>query len=251
MVDYGFYAPRLNNFIISNIDMTFVFYGLYGHDIFLGNFQRISVHAHRSAISLVEDTVGVCGGTTLNISDIDCNGGEYHLNSIGYDIRGLNYSSFTHCSSDGHYKAFNFKNCSEIVLNGCGAEGVFPISQYDAVLGIFNSKITINAMRILGVANYNFPGFSSFPLGDDTYYLLFVNSKVVMNTCTFSPIASVPNKMFNVVLLGSSSVIANNCMMPTNGSLGTAVNDSSSLQINDGFDIKRTTATGTKTVNFV
>ena len=229
-VDYGFYAPRSSVFLISDIEMYFVIHGLYGHDIFLGTFQRIGVHAHKTVVSLVEDTVGVCGGTTLNLCDISCNGGEYLADTIGYDIHGLNYSSFTHCSSDGHTKAFNFVNCSEIVLNGCGAEGVYPKSQYSSVFSAYNSKITINAMRILGVSNFAFPDFPPYPIGEDAYYLLFVNSKIVMNTCSFSPIASVPNKMFNLALLGSSSVIANNCTLPDNDVRGTAINDTSVLQ---------------------
>ena len=244
LVEYGFYAPRLGKFTIENIEMTYVRYGFYGHDCYLGKFSKVQAGANESLFSLVKDGKGISGGTTLDLSNLACAASKDIPNSIGYNINGLNYSSFTNCSCDERQKAYSFTNCSEVTLNGCGAESITLPTQYMAALWIENSNITINSMRILGVYGSN--------LTQETYFTWFNNSKVTMTGCVFSPLASVSAgfNTYNMVVTGNSRIIANNCTLPSGGLLGTAVQQTGSLLINDGFDITRITSTGTTKVNF-
>jgi hypothetical protein len=245
LVEYGFYAPRLGKFTIENIEMAYVRHGFYGHDCYLGKFSKVQAGANESLFSLVKDGKGISGGTTLDLSNLACGGSKDIPNSIGYNINGLNYSSFTNCSCDERQKAYSFIDCSEVTLNGCGAESITLPTPYTAALWIENSNITINSMRMVFVSGSN--------LTQETYYTWFNNSKVTMTGCVFSPLlATSPGfNTYNMVVAGNSRVVANNCTLPSGGLLGTSVQGSSSLLINDGFDITRITATGTKTVQFV
>jgi hypothetical protein len=244
-VDYGFYAPRVGKFTIKNIYLNDINYGFRSHDSFLGNFQKIEQLRGKTLFGIVKDASGGAGGTSMNLSDCSCNF-QYKSDSLGYDIFGLTYSCFTHCTVDVSSMAYKFNTCRGITLNGCGAEAIVPTNGTDSAIAIEiqTSQMVINGFRILGIGGGNF--------SNDTYYLLIgYDSQVVMNSCRFDGVDTTNgNKTINYQIYTNSKVICNNTFLPSGGVSGSYVLDTASLQINDGFDIKRITSTGTKSVTF-
>ena len=246
-VDYGFYAPRIGKFTIKNIYMNYIDYGFRSHDSFLGNFQKIEQLYGKTLFGIVKDSSGGAGGTTMNLSDCSTGGGENIQDSLGYDIFGLTYSCFTHCSVDGHQMSFKFNTCRGITLNGCGTELIQPSNNTTSAIAIEiqTSQMVINGFRAIGIYGGNF--------ATETYQLLVgFDSNVIMNACRFDPLRTTNgNKTRDWQVYANSTLICNNTILPSGGQYGGIVLDTSAVQFNDGIDIKRQTATGTKTVQFV
>jgi hypothetical protein len=254
-VDFGFYAPRIGKFTIKNIYMNYINYGFRSHDSFLGNFQKVEQLYGKTLFGIVKDASGGAGGTSMNVSDCSTGGAEIIQDSLGYDIFGLTYSCFTHCTVDGHQMAFKFNTCRGLTLNGCGTELIQPSNGTTSgiAIEIQTCKMVINGFRSIGVAGGNY--------ASETYYLLIgYDSQVVMNSCWFGNLGTsnalinygndVANKTRDYQIYANSQVICNATLLPVGGIYGGIVLDTSSLQINDGFDIKRVTSAGTKSVTF-
>jgi Pectate lyase superfamily protein len=244
MVEYGFFAPRMGLFTIENIQMWNIKNGFYGHDCFLGIFKKINQTYGYSLFVLAPDSAGASGGTTLSLSDLSAQTSDTYLDSIGYDITGLHYSSFTNCSVDAHCRAYRFKNCDGITMNGCGAEVIKGKKEYSSMFEFLNSRMTLNSFRIVGPSANNF--------ARETYYMLVSDtSKLIFNGCVFDSLDTTGgNNTYDILIGNDLRIISNFTQLPSGGK-GTVIFDTSCIQINDGFDIKRQTASGTKTVQFV
>jgi Pectate lyase superfamily protein len=243
-VDYGFYAPRMGKFTIRNIDMSYINYGYLSYDSYLGIFQKVDQNFGKTLIGLLKDSSGFGGGTTMNLSDLSCGGSENIPDSLGYDINGLSYSSFTHCSVDGHQMAFKFENCRGITMSGCGMEliNIIATTTPSAAISINASEIVFNGFRAFGVYGANNAVESS-------YLLIYSNSRVVFNSCFFyeiNPINGTQTR--NYKLYFGARVISNNTILPSGGLPGDVLD--ASLQINDGLDIKQITNNVVKTAVF-
>jgi Pectate lyase superfamily protein len=243
-VDYGFYAPRIGFFTIENIQTYNVKFTFFSHDAFLGVFKKVTATISQTLFTITPDSVGACGGTTLSLSDLATNGAEQIPASMGYNIQGLHYSAFTNCSVDGYTRAYSFKNCDGITMNGCGAELIKGSEEYSTILNFDNSKVNVNSMRIVAPYGNNFTR--------ETYYINALNnSSIILNNCVFDSLITTGgnDNTYDLLIAGNSKIISNMTQLPFGGR-GNVIFDTSCLQTNDGFDIKRQTSTGTQSVQF-
>jgi hypothetical protein len=212
----------------------------------LGIFQKVDQVYGKTLIGLLKDSSGFGGGTTMNLSDLSCGGSENIPNSLGYDINGLSYSSFTHCSVDGHQMAFRFDTCRGITLSGCGAEliNIVPTTISSSAIEIKASEIVFNGFRAFGVF-----GSSNSNTNESFYLEIYSNSRVVMNSCFFYEIDPTNGvKTRNYKLYFGARVLVNNTILPSGGLPGTVLD--AAMQINDGLDIKQITNNVIKTAVF-
>ena len=93
-------------------------------------------------------------------------------NNIGYNIRGLDYSTFNSCACDHCHGVMAFWQCRGITLNSCGAEDVF-----DYLYNISGkSVITINSCFSLGTNRDNW---------EHNYITVTGDANVVFNSCMY------------------------------------------------------------------
>jgi hypothetical protein len=247
VVDYGIFAPRAAHTTIQNVTIKNVNYAFYTHDSFMGSIRNIHHINGISLFAMVADNIGAVGGTTMLLENcyFETSGGYFPENK-GFDVRSLTYSTFNCCGSDRTNTAYSFVDCFGITLNGCGCEQPFPRKEYTPSIYFLNSKVVLNGFRIVSPISTNYAG--------ETYSILAKDrSNVIFNACYFdkySTLESTGVNTYSIAAIIDSRVVLNSTTDLLVGK-GFGITDTCSIQINDGIDIKKITATGTKTVQFV
>ncbi|MFD2370793.1 hypothetical protein ACFSO0_12740 [Brevibacillus sp. GCM10020057] len=214
-VRYGIYAPRTTHATFSNIQTYSCDYGFFTYDSWMTTIDRFYVRDCVSALCWQDDGTNNGTGTTLHASSVWANTAQ-----VGFDITLLAYSTFTSCGVDhvrsGASRAYSFKKCNGITLNGCGAEDI-----KGDVLYFENTSGVVN-----GFYSYYLYGA---PPSRGTSAIIYVtgNSRVVFNACrfpnyqTFDPAdrtysLTIANN-FNQIVQNGANVVFHMCQLPTNG----------------------------------
>lgn len=241
-VRFAIYGPRTTHATFSNIQTYYCDYGFYTYDSWMTTINKFFVRDCVSALCWEDDGSNSGTGTTLNATNVWANTAQ-----VGFDISLLNYSTFSCCGVDhidsGEARAYYFKQCNGITLNGCGAEDIKGDVLYlESTTGVVNG---FNSYYLLGA-----------PLARGTSSVIFItsNSKLVFNSCLFPDYEtkdpsdstytlSVANN-YNHIVQNGAEVMFNLCQLPTNGnsyvsysnnSIGIYADDSGvTTKINNG-----------------
>jgi hypothetical protein len=210
---YCLYAPRIAITNISNVFFSFAVYGFFG----VSCWEQVWDHVQASNCDtgIYHDTFGQPDGTSWTFTNVSTN------NCIdGFDIKGLNYSTFNSCYSEGTDSvAWSFQTAKNIVLNGGGGEG--PTGQ---LLALNTADIVINGWQtgpLVGVS-----GVPAIAVNDSN--LIIIGSTIQ----DFSAV----NGAKNMAITGSgspSTVKLINTTIPTSGSATTV--DGFSTLLNDSI----------------
>ncbi|MDF2678920.1 MAG: uncharacterized protein K0R47_110 [Brevibacillus sp.] len=214
-VRYGIYAPRTTHATFSNIQTYYCDYGFFTYDSWMTKIDKFFVRDCISALCWRDDGTNNGTGTSLNATNVWANTAE-----LGFDITLLNYSTFTSCGVDhvksGAARAYSFKKCNGITLNGCGAEDIKgDVLYFENTYGVVNG---FNSYYILGA-----------PVTRGTSGIIYVTgtSNVVFNACRFpnyqtsdpsdSSYSLSTTNNFNHIVQNGADVMFNLCQLPTNG----------------------------------
>lgn len=224
-VRYGIYGPRTTHATFSNIQTYYCDYGFFTFDSWMTSINKFFVRDCVSALCWQDDGTNNGTGTSLNATNVWANTAQ-----VGYDITLLNYSTFTSCGVDhvktGTARAYSFKKCNGITMNGCGAEDikgdVFYFENTSAVVNGFSGYLIYGAATTRGTSS-----------------MIYVNtnSNVVMNSCRFpnyqtTDLSTTNN--FNHIVQNGSEAMFNLCQLPTNGnSYVSYSNNSTGIYVNE------------------
>lgn len=231
-VRYGIYAPRTTHATFENIQTYYCDYGFFTYDSWMTTIDRFFARDCVSALCWQDDGTNNGTGTTLNASNVWANTAQ-----VGFDITLLNYSTFTCCGVDhvhsGTARAYSFKKCNGITLNGCGAEDIKgDVLYFENTSGVVNG---FNSYFLLGA-----------PASRGTSAIIFVTgtSSVVFNACRFPNYQTTdPNDStytlntatnFNHIVQNGADAMFNLCQLPTNGnSYVSYSNNSTATYVDD------------------
>lgn len=218
---YGIHALKTSQCTFRNVYIKDTDYGFYTNNSWLTVMEGVTVQNSTSAFKFIPESPAdpaAISGTSLIATRC------WAVNTtIGYDIQGLQYSTFNSCACDNSGSdaspaiAYNFKYCQGMTLNGCGAEVIVG-----EVIKIEQSKIVINSMTTA-----NIDGVTS-----GTHAIVFIigDSAVSLNGCTF-PNYSTPRNSYNMHLdsAGYIKLVLNNTRLPNNGQAYTIPATSSTV----------------------
>lgn len=240
LVDYGMYCPRVAQYQFSNVEIFSCRYGVVAHDMWFGNMFRVIVHGNSVAPEGVPnvaatavgwtdskgfwwDPSGSTGGGTA-MGAVNCWARNVH---VGWDLKGLSYSSFNACGADNITGQAWFFNTCLITLSGCGMENVQG-ERNSGSLQVSGGHIVLdnfNTFKIYGKAS----GSVGLIAATDGGKLSIRNSDID----DFNVAAS----GFNIAITGGSHVTVENSVMPTNGNSFISFSSGSSLTTIDGKDV--------------
>ena len=154
------------NITTYNFDTGLLVYNMFVSKfekcIFTGN-SRVGIYFNPNRLN------GVVWGTGTSCLFDSC---YVNGNKVGYNIRGLDYSTFNSCACDHCHGVMAFWQCRGITLNSCGAEDVF-----DYLYSISGkSVITINSCFSLGTNRDNW---------EHNYITVTGDANVVFNSCMY------------------------------------------------------------------
>ncbi len=210
---YCLYAPRIARCNFSNVDLTFATKGFFGASCW--DMVWDHVQASNCDTGIYHNTFGQPDGTSWTFTNVSTNSC-----TDGFDIKGLNYSTFNSCYSESTANvAWSFQTAKNIVLNGGGGEA--PTRQ---LLNLNTADITINGWQtgqLVGVS-----GVPAISVNDST---LTIIGSILQD---FSSV----NGAKNMTITGSgspSTVKIISSTIPTSGSATTV--DGFSTLLNDSF----------------
>lgn len=135
--------PGLSRFQISNIDITYFYYGIYFIQPYVGQIDNSTVMSCTTGIKINNDTQGVATSTTLTaVYANNC--------TTGYDFTNVVYSSMISCACDGATTSYQFNKCRMNIL-GCGTEKSFTAIQVNG----YQSNITFTSFYAYQGGNSN------------------------------------------------------------------------------------------------
>lgn len=231
-VRFAIYGPRTTHATFSNIQTYSCKYGFYTYDSWMTTINKFFVRDCVCALCWTDDGSNSGTGTTLTATNVWANTAE-----LGFDITLLNYSTFTSCGVDhvssGVARAYAFKKCNGITLNGCGAEDIKgDVLYFENTNGVVNG---FNSYFLLGA-----------PLSRGTSSIIFTtgNCYLVFNACKFPNYETTdPNDSsytlstannYNHIIQNGADVIFNLCQLPANGnSYVSYSNNSTGIYVED------------------
>ena len=147
--DFGIYAPRWSQGIISDVAIANCGIGYFTFNAWMCKFLRVTVTNVNRGFVIADDGSGKGAGTSQSFDVCWVNS----ANQIAWDIYGLKYSSFVACGTDhvglGNKSgiAYKFKACEGVALTACGAEDiigtVISASQCLMKISSFNASYAI------------------------------------------------------------------------------------------------------------
>jgi hypothetical protein len=192
LIDYGVFMDQGSDLHLVDCDFYGVKHGFYGRTIWRCVFERI-----RNACRFTVET----GGTSLKLDNVGQNGNPNTFDGIF--LNGVGYSSMISCTSDGCYEpAFNFSNCSGLVLTGCGAEANNYVSVTNGWAINSTSSSTLKVV-----------GFVSVPKAGSTTPILSAAAGDVVNfeSCYLANARAGVPAMKDLYISWDARVTFNNC----------------------------------------
>lgn len=224
---YCLYAPRIARTNISMVDFSFATKGFFGASCWEQVWTQ--VQASNCDTGIFHDTAGQPDGTNWTFTNVSTNNC-----TAGFDIKGLNYSTFNSCYSENSDTiAWSFQTAKNIVLNGGGGE--IPTGQ---LLALNTADLVINGWQTGPLVGAS--GVSALSVNDSN---LIIIGSILQN---FSAV----NGAKNMTITGSgspSTVKIINSTIPTSGSATTV--DGFSTLLNDSIT-NRTEVRGRTDVQF-
>lgn len=209
--NYCIYSPRTANFQMSKVQLNFAARGFFGASCW--DMVWNSVQASNCDVGFLHEPSGQPSGTSWTFTNVSTNACDF-----GFDIKGLNYSTFNSCYSEGSTStAWNFSTAKNITLNGGGGEN--PTGQ---LLALNTADVVINGWQTGPLVGVN--AVSAISVNDSTLTLI---GSTIQN---FSTVNGAKN--MTITGVGSPSTVKLiNSTIPTNGAATTV--DGFSTLLND------------------
>jgi pectate lyase-like protein len=244
---YGIYSPRSSQFEVSDCYINNVGTGFYANDNWLGTIRHTTVDTANFGYRWADDGSGINStGTAITLD----NTWASNIALSGYNIFGLNYSSFNNTACDNlnaanadnanidlSYAAYGFKSAQNITLNGAGAEAI-----HGTVLSAQASVLSVNAMRALAVTGY------TSAAGGPAYIFISSNGSVDMTASTFDAMTS-PGSFFNLLTQLGGMLTAKSTLLPSGGNTFNSFSGGSQVITISAGVITHTNASGVTTIS--
>jgi len=226
-VDYAIYAPRTARCDIKNIYTQNCDFGFYTFDSWQTTIDGLSSDTCISVLKWADDGSASATGTSLTASRVYANGC-----AIGFDLYGLQYSTFNSCASDHATNiAYKISTSTGLTFNSCGAEDV----QGGTVLNVASSKATFNSFQAYNITGVNTKAALQFD-GSST--------DIILNTCNFPDFSSITGTDYNMLVQNAAIVTMFNTTIPTNGNTFSSYSSNAVLFNHSNGIVSRTDSTG-------
>lgn len=254
-VDFGIYSPRASMWTMDNVSITRPQVGWKTFDAWLQDWRSVRYTGETVSATAAASGVGTQGGWASGSVGfqwaIDSSGGGTGPGNtfkscwarnchIAWSISGMGYAHMQSCAADNISSGAYKFNSSRVTLSGCAMENVFADSWMIEIAG-GNSYIVMDGF----VSDERMYGNSS---GTTAMLRLSDSAKVVMNGCRLSNYMTAGTS-FNLSIVGTSQLISENSLFPTNGNSYLSYDTNSSwVNTTSGITEWRSLAT-TKTSN--
>lgn len=235
--EYGIFAPRNSRFDVSDVYVNNATHQFYTHDSWMGIIRNTTFDGCDYGVSWANDGSGNSTGDGITFDNV----WVANVRKRGFDLFGLNYSSFHNIGCD-HYNqgatgalsdvnaadnmaaAYSFTSCVGINIGGMGAEEI-----HGTVMASLNSRINITGLKTFDQFGYTSEG--SLPAT-----LMVDGGAVSIKSSYFAPTGT-PGNFYDFARQNGARLNIEQTVLPSGGNTFASYSGGASMLTLDGGEV--------------